>query len=375
MAGIYIHIPFCKQACNYCNFYFNTSLLYKDELLQSIQKELLLRRSFLENEIVETIYFGGGSPSLMEADDIQRIIDFVYKNYKTDTLKEVTIEANPDDLSEKKISDFKHTDINRFSIGVQSFFDEDLLWMNRAHNAQQADRAIKTAQDKGFENITIDLIYGTPTLSNANWAINLNTAIHLKVPHISAYNLTVEAKTPLQKLIQLNKKENVNEATSAYQMQQLMDTLCSHDFEHYEISNFAKAGRYAIHNTNYWKGVPYLGIGPSAHSYKNNLRCWNVANTQKYMAGVDANKLEIEEEFLSEKNIFNEWIMTGLRTQWGINTEAAKLKYNHQWINELLLEAQTHIAIGNLSNKNNVLKITTQGKLIADKIMSDLFIA
>ncbi|MEY2828957.1 MAG: Oxygen-independent coproporphyrinogen-III oxidase, partial [Bacteroidota bacterium] len=230
-------------------------------------------------------------------------------------------------------------------------------------------------QDKGFENITIDLIYGTPTLSNANWATNLNTAIHLKVPHISAYNLTVEEKTPLQKLIQQNKKENVNEATSAYQMQQLMDTLCSHDFEHYEISNFAKAGRYAIHNTNYWKGVPYLGIGPSAHSYKNNLRCWNVANTQKYMAGVDANKLEIEEEFLSKKNIFNEWIMTGLRTQWGINTEEAKLKYNHQWIYELLLEAQTHIAIGNLSNKNNVLKITTNGKLIADKIMSDLFIA
>jgi oxygen-independent coproporphyrinogen-3 oxidase len=375
MAGIYIHIPFCKQACNYCNFYFNTSLLYKGELLQSIQKELILRKSFLENEIVETIYFGGGSPSLMEADDIQRIIDCVYKNYKTDTLKEVTIEANPDDLSEKKIIDFKHTDINRFSIGVQSFFDEDLLWMNRAHNAQQADRAIKTAQDKGFENITIDLIYGTPTLSNANWATNLNTAIHLKVPHISAYNLTVEEKTPLQKLIQQNKKENVNEATSAYQMQQLMDTLCSHDFEHYEISNFAKAGRYAIHNTNYWKGVPYLGIGPSAHSYKNNLRCWNVANTQKYMAGVDANKLEIEEEFLSKKNIFNEWIMTGLRTQWGINTEEAKLKYNHQWIYELLLEAQTHIAIGNLSNKNNVLKITTNGKLIADKIMSDLFIA
>ncbi|MEY2830578.1 MAG: hypothetical protein RIQ33_2436, partial [Bacteroidota bacterium] len=185
MAGIYIHIPFCKQACNYCNFYFNTSLLYKGELLQSIQKELILRKSFLENEIVETIYFGGGSPSLMEADDIQRIIDCVYKNYKTDTLKEVTIEANPDDLSEKKIIDFKHTDINRFSIGVQSFFDEDLLWMNRAHNAQQADRAIKTAQDKGFENITIDLIYGTPTLSNANWATNLNTAIHLKVPHIS----------------------------------------------------------------------------------------------------------------------------------------------------------------------------------------------
>ena len=234
---------------------------YKDELTATLKQELILRKPFLENEKIETIYFGGGSPSLLDADEIQRIIDVIHKNYNIGELKEITIEANPDDLTEQKIAAFKSTDINRFSIGVQSFQDEDLVWMNRVHNAQQADRAIKAAQDKGFENITIDLMYGIPTLSDEKWKQNLSKAIGLQVPHISAYSLTIEEKTPLHKLIKLNKKENVEESKSAFQMQLLMETLTTNGFEHYEISNFAKENYYAVHNTNYWKGVPYLGIG------------------------------------------------------------------------------------------------------------------
>jgi oxygen-independent coproporphyrinogen-3 oxidase len=373
LAGIYIHIPFCKQACNYCNFYFNTSLRYKDELTATLKQELILRKPFLENEKIETIYFGGGSPSLIDADEIQRIIDVIHKNYNIGNLKEITIEANPDDLTEQKIAAFKSTDINRFSIGVQSFHDEDLVWMNRAHNAQQADRAIKAAQDKGFENITIDLMYGIPTLSDENWKQNLNKAISLQVPHISAYSLTVEEKTPLHKLIKLNKKENVEESKSAFQMQLLMETLTTNGFEHYEISNFAKPNYYAVHNTNYWKGVPYLGIGPSAHSFKEKLRCWNVANTQQYINGIDTKQPVVENEILMNEDVFNEWIMTGLRTQWGCNIELAKSKFENEWINEMLNEASLYIAQGKLILKENILTISIEGKLIADRIMSDLF--
>jgi oxygen-independent coproporphyrinogen-3 oxidase len=373
LAGIYIHIPFCKQACNYCNFYFNTSLRYKDELTATLKQELILRKPFLENEKIETIYFGGGSPSLLDADEIQKIIDTIHKNYNIGDLKEITIEANPDDLTEQKISAFKSTDINRFSIGVQSFFDEDLVWMNRAHNSQQADRAIKAAQDKGFEKITIDLIYGIPTLSDKNWKFNLDKAIELAIPHISAYGLTVEEKTPLHKLIKLNKKENVDESKSAFQMNMLMEALTAKGFEHYEISNFAKPNFYAVHNTNYWKGVPYLGIGPSAHSYKDNLRNWNVANTQQYMNGIEEKLPVIENEFLTAEDIFNEWIMTGLRTQWGCNIAEAKNKFESTWINEMLNEAALYIANGKLLLNENILTISKDGKLIADRIMSDLF--
>jgi oxygen-independent coproporphyrinogen-3 oxidase len=373
LAGIYIHIPFCKQACNYCNFYFNTSLRYKDELTDALKKELILRKPFLENETIETIYFGGGSPSLLEADEIQKMIDVIHQHYSTNNLKEITIEANPDDLTEKKINEFRKTDINRFSIGVQSFYDEDLLWMNRAHDAQQADRAIKAVQDNGFENITIDLMYGIPTLTDEKWKANLSKAIALQVPHISAYSLTIEEKTPLHKLIKLHKKQNVEESKSAFQMQMLMDILTKNKFEHYEISNFAKAGCYAIHNTNYWKGVPYLGIGPSAHSYKENLRSWNVANTMKYIAAMDNKKPMIENETLTDENIFNEWIMTGLRTQWGCDLNAVKNKFETEWIKELMTEAQPYLENKKLLLKDNVLTISTDGKLIADSIMSDLF--
>ena len=372
MAGIYIHIPFCKQACNYCNFHFTTSLLYKQELINSIIGEIELRKDFFEGDAIETIYFGGGSPSLLETDEIKLIIDKIYSTFQIGDLKEITLEANPDDLTKEKIKALKSTVINRFSIGVQSFFDEDLKWMNRAHDAQQADRAIKTAQDAGFENLTIDLIYGIPTLTDLNWKKNLQQAIDLKIPHISAYGLTVEEKTPLAKLIGLGKKQNVDEIKSASQMSILIETLTNNGFEHYEISNFALPNRYAIHNTNYWKGKKYIGIGPSAHSYNGNERSWNINNNQKYMVGVSNKKLSIEKEILSAKDKINEWLMTGLRTQWGCNFKDASSLFESSWLKEILNTATPFIQQNKLQFNNQILQLTNDGKFIADRIISDL---
>ena len=374
MAGIYIHIPFCKQACNYCNFHFSTSLHYKNDLLKAILLEIKMQQYFLENEKIETIYFGGGSPSILETDEVKRIIEVIYNNYNVGDLKEVTLEANPDDLSGQKIKELKNTVINRFSIGVQSFFDEDLIWMNRVHNSQQADRAIKTAQDAGFHNLTIDLIYGIPTLSNGNWIKNLSKALDLQVPHISAYALTVEEKTPLHKMISKHEKENVDEKRSAAQMIMLIETLISIDFEHYEISNFAKFNQYALHNTNYWKGEKYLGIGPSAHSFNGNERRWNVSNNQQYFQGIFSNKSIFENEILSAKDQFNEWLMTGLRTQWGCDLTVAKMKFDESWIKEILQDAEPYFNAKKMMQLENKLILTNEGKLIADRIISDLMI-
>ena len=374
MAGIYIHIPFCKQACNYCNFHFSTSLHYKNDLLKAILLEIKMQQYFLENEKIETIYFGGGSPSILETDEVKRIIEVIYNNYNVGDLKEVTLEANPDDLSGQKIKELKNTVINRFSIGVQSFFDEDLIWMNRVHNSQQADRAIKTAQDAGFHNLTIDLIYGIPTLSNGNWIKNLSKALDLQVPHISAYALTVEEKTPLHKMISKHEKENVDEKRSAAQMIMLIETLISNDFEHYEISNFAKFNQYALHNTNYWKGEKYLGIGPSAHSFNGNERRWNVSNNQQYFQGIFSNKSIFENEILSAKDQFNEWLMTGLRTQWGCDLTVAKMKFDESWIKEILQDAEPYFNAKKMMQLENKLILTNEGKLIADRIIRDLMI-
>ena len=372
MAGIYIHIPFCKQACNYCNFHFATSLKYKKEMLQAILKEIKMQKDFFKGGNIETIYFGGGSPSMLEADEVKILLDTIIETFQINALKEVTLEANPDDLSNEKLKALKTTAINRFSIGVQSFFDEDLIWMNRVHNAQQADRAIKAAQDKGFENITIDLIYGIPTLTGLNWKKNLAKAIDLNVPHISAYGLTVEEKTPLHKLILQHKKENVDEKKSAAQMMQLMETLINAGFEHYEISNFAKPNKYAIHNTNYWKGEKYVGLGPSAHSYNGSERSWNVSNNQQYLESISKGKLIAEKEILNEQEKFNEWLMTGLRTQFGCDLQAAKEKFDALWVKEMLNDAANYFEQKKLQLNDEKLTLTFEGKLIADRIISDL---
>jgi len=278
MSGIYIHIPFCRQACHYCDFHFSTSLKNKKPFLKALLKESELRRNYLGNEKIQTIYFGGGTPSLLTKDEILFIIDELHKYHEIEPAAEITLEANPDDLSIEKIKELKQTPVNRLSIGIQSFFDEDLKFMNRTHNAEEAVSSVKASQDEGFENITIDLIYGTPTLTNENWEQNLSRALSLNVPHVSCYELTVEPNTALHSFIKKGKIGPLDEQKTAMQFEMVMNRMKAENFIHYEISNFCKEGFYSRHNSNYWSRKKYLGLGPSAHSYNGTSRQWNIAN-------------------------------------------------------------------------------------------------
>ena len=318
MSGIYLHIPFCKQACLYCNFHFSTSLAHKNELIAALLKETSLQKSYLEDDVVETIYFGGGTPSLLEIADLRLQIEKIRQTFPVAIDAEITLEANPDDITEEKLIAWKEIGINRLSIGVQSFFEEDLVWMNRAHNAQQAIDNLQLAI-KQFDNITIDLIYGHPLLTDEKWKQNVEQVISLNIPHISCYALTVEPKTPLQKMIKEQKKEDVNPEKQADQFTQLMNWLEEAGYEHYEISNFAKPGHRSWHNTSYWQGKKYLGLGPSAHSFNGTSRQWNVSNNSKYIKALNKNELPFEKEILTVTQQLNEYIMTSLRTKEGLD--------------------------------------------------------
>jgi oxygen-independent coproporphyrinogen-3 oxidase len=374
MAGIYIHIPFCKQACHYCDFHFSTSLIYKDEMLAAIHKEILLQKSYLENQKIETIYFGGGTPSLLSADQISLLIAKIHETFEVINHPEITLEANPDDLGVEKLKDLRNTEVNRLSIGVQSFFDEDLKWMNRAHFAKEAESAIKRAQDFGLENITIDLIYGYPLLSDDKWKQNISKAIDFEIPHISSYSMTVEPKTALASFINKGKQKPMDDAQSANQFQILIEELISNGFEHYEISNFAKPNQYSKHNTNYWRGVNYLGVGPSAHSFNLETRQWNVANNAKYLAELLKDKIPFEIEKLSLENKYNEYIMTSLRTQWGVDLIKIEQDFSERQKKNLLACAEEYLDKDWLALADEKLILTMNGKLYADKIASELFI-
>jgi oxygen-independent coproporphyrinogen-3 oxidase len=374
MAGIYIHIPFCKQACHYCDFHFSTSLIYKDEMLAAIHKEILLQKSYLENQKIETIYFGGGTPSLLSADQISLLIAKIHETFEVINHPEITLEANPDDLGVEKLKDLRNTEVNRLSIGVQSFFDEDLKWMNRAHFAKEAESAIKRAQDFGLENITIDLIYGYPLLSDDKWKQNISKAIDFEIPHISSYSMTVEPQTALASFINKGKQKPMDDAQSANQFQILIEELISNGFEHYEISNFAKPNQYSKHNTNYWRGVNYLGVGPSAHSFNVETRQWNVANNAKYLAELLKDKIPFEIEKLSLENKYNEYIMTSLRTQWGVDLIKIEQDFSERQKKNLLACAEEYLDKDWLALADEKLILTMNGKLYADKIASELFI-
>lgn len=377
MAGIYIHIPFCKQACVYCDFHFSTQLNYRDDMMQAIRKEIELQRNFFGNEkqpVIETIYFGGGTPSIIPTVDIERIIDTIYKTFSVSNEVEITLEANPDDLTARKITELRNTPVNRFSIGVQSFFDEDLRFMNRAHNAQESIAAIKRAQDAGFENITIDLIYGIPTLSDFNWSQNINTAVSLAVPHISAYALTVEEKTALHHLIVKEKISPLSDEQSQHQFGMLMEQLAGKGYEQYEISNFCLPGKYSHHNSSYWKGAHYLGVGPSAHSYNGIERRWNVKNNRMYMKSVYKGELSFERENLETNTRYNEYILTRLRTSWGADFKEIEREFGSDYLKQTQSEYEKHKALGNITESNTKLILTEQGKYFADKIASDFFI-
>jgi oxygen-independent coproporphyrinogen-3 oxidase len=372
MAGIYIHIPFCKQACHYCDFHFSTSLAHKTELIDALIKEIHLQKGYLLDETVETIYFGGGTPSLLKADEINSIIDAITGLHTVSSNAEITLEANPDDLDNKHVRDLKKTAVNRFSIGIQSFFDDDLKWMNRAHRASEAESSVKRAQDAGFENITADLIYGYPLLTDQKWKANLDKLFELEIPHLSAYSMTVEPRTALASFIKKKQQPPMNEEQSAQQFLYLMNAAAQHGFEHYEISNFCKPGHYSRHNTNYWKGVKYLGVGPSAHSYNGETRQWNIANNAQYIQSLNDGIILAETEALTETDRLNEYIMTSLRTMWGLDLD--KLNVIAAGASDILLKpAEEFFERAWLKQESKIICLTQAGKLYADHIASELF--
>jgi len=372
MAGIYIHIPFCKQACHYCDFHFSTSLKKRDEMINAICEELMLRKTELQGA-VQTIYFGGGTPSLLTAEEIQQILEAVHAHFNIKPEPEITLEANPDDLTEDRIKELAKSPINRLSIGVQSFFEEDLQLMNRAHNANEAHESIIKCKAY-FENISVDLIYGIPGLTKERWLQNLETAVSLEVPHLSCYALTVEPKTALEKFIQNGTITPVEDALAEAHYQLLLDTLEAEGYENYEFSNFGKEGYRSQNNTAYWEGKPYLGIGPSAHSYDGNRRSWNISNNAKYIKSMNQETLPIERETLSQTDKFNEYIMTGLRTQRGVSLERVTTHFGANYKETLLKNAHVHLQDGLLILAKNTLTVSRKGKFVSDGIASDLFL-
>jgi oxygen-independent coproporphyrinogen-3 oxidase len=373
MAGIYFHIPFCKQACHYCDFHFSTSLRSKEGMLDALQLEIKSRRPYLENQEIETIYFGGGTPSLLSADELQRLLDVVFTNFRVASKPEITLEANPDDLTYLKILELKRTPINRLSIGVQSFRNEDLQWMNRAHTSSQADYAVKCSQDRGFDNITIDLIYSIPGLTAAAWQQNIQKAIDLEVQHISAYSLTIEPKTVLGHQWAKGELQPAPDEDSEEQFLMLRKMLTRADFEHYEVSNFCRPGMHSRHNSSYWKGAHYLGLGPSAHSFNGKSRQWNVANNALYMAGALEGIPRFEMEQLNETMRYNEYVMTGLRTKWGIDLMYIQREFGIDLRQQEQAMLEDLLKQGLILEDENHLRLTESGLLRADRIASDLF--
>ncbi|WP_162033033.1 radical SAM family heme chaperone HemW [Chryseobacterium potabilaquae] len=372
---IYIHIPFCKQKCSYCNFHFSTSLNFKDEMLAAMKKEILLRKDELQNKKIQSLYFGGGTPSILSSDEINSLIDEVLRYFSFENDIEITLEANPDDLDKNFLKNLSQSFVNRLSIGTQSFFDEDLRLMNRAHSGSEAESSIKRAQDFGFENLSIDLIYGSPVSNFERWKENLAKAIVLDVPHISSYALTVEHKTALENWILKGKVASPKEEEQNKEFYYLSDFLKEHGFDHYEISNFAKPGFYSKHNSAYWKYKEYLGIGPSAHSYNGfDIRSWNVANNQQYMKKVHSHLLPKEEEVLSQKEQFNEMMMIGLRTMWGVDLISLKNKFSAEIIDKFTYVIASKIEEGILIMENDHLKIPKKHWFLADGIAADLFL-
>ncbi|MEO8534225.1 MAG: radical SAM family heme chaperone HemW [Flavobacterium sp.] len=372
MSGIYIHIPFCKQACHYCDFHFSTSMKRKEEMVLAIAKEIQMRKSEFENEIVETIYFGGGTPSVLENSELQLLIDTVYENYKVSENPEITLEANPDDLSKDRILELSKSPINRLSIGIQSFFEEDLKLMNRAHNSAEAKNCLVEAT-KYFDNISLDLIYGIPGLTDEMWKQNIETALSFGIPHISSYALTVEPKTALKKLIDTGKIAEPQDEAASNHFLILTEMLRKNDFIHYELSNFGKENYFSKNNSAYWLGKKYIGIGPSAHSYDGEKRGWNVANNSLYLKSIQENILPIETEILSKSDRYNEYIMTGLRTIWGVSLERIQNEFGSEYLDYLNKQAEKFLNDELVYISDNTLRPTAKGKFLTDGIASDLF--
>ncbi|WP_090781121.1 radical SAM family heme chaperone HemW [Pedobacter sp. ok626] len=373
MSGIYIHIPFCKKACTYCDFHFSTSLKYVDEMTDAICAEIIKKKDRITDQ-VGSIYFGGGTPSVLPTKGFEKIFNTLTQHFSISSNAEITIEANPDDLNAKKIAELRQLPVNRFSIGIQSFFEEDLIWMNRAHTANEAEDCIKRSQDAGFENLSIDLIYGYPLLTDSKWLSNINKAIEFQTPHISAYSLTVEPRTALASAIKRGQQPPINDEQSAAQFITLIEKLKEGGFEQYEISNFSQPGKYAVHNTNYWRGIPYLGIGPSAHGFDGQTRYLNVANNAQYLQHLEKGELAETIEELDLYDRFNEYIMTSLRTMWGTDLNKIAADFGKLFLADTLKAIKPFIERTWLTQQDNHLILTQEGKLFADYIASELFL-
>ncbi len=374
MSGIYIHVPFCRQACNYCDFHFSTSLQHKEALVKSIVAEIEQRRDYLKDKRIETIYFGGGTPSLLSEREGFMVLEKIYKLYDVSRDAEITLECNPDDLSEEKLKELKRLEINRLSIGLQSFNEDELVWMNRAHSAKESEASVKRAQDRGFENITIDLIYGSKFSNLRSWKGTLDKAIALEVKHISSYNLTIEEKTKLGHDFKQKKEVAIDDELSSEMFLEMIDRLGKSGFIHYEISNFGKEGFFSAHNSNYWKGKHYLGLGPSAHSFDGVSRQWNVANNHVYIKKITEGKDYFEKETLTETERFNEYMLIALRTMWGVDLAYLNAGFDAQLVKHFLQEVERFIQDGSIRVKEQFYTLTEKGKLLADRIAGDLFV-
>lgn len=374
MSSIYIHIPFCKQKCHYCNFFTIISLKNKDELVKAICDEIVLKKDYLGTKNINTIYFGGGTPTLLENSDFERIFNTIYNNYSVNENAEITVEANPDDLNLDKLYYLKSIGVNRLSIGIQSFNDVILKRLNRVHTAEEALSSINLAHELGFTNINIDLIYGIPGMNLDLWEKDLNTFIKLDIPHLSAYSLTVEEKTTLYYLIRNKRYPSPNDEESIEQFNFLFDFLQNNNFEQYEISNFAKDQQYSRHNTNYWKNLPYLGIGPSAHSYNVKSRHWNVYSASQYIQDISKGKYFHGEDVLSTIENYNEYVMLGLRTKWGVDMNFIKTNFGNFYYDYFAKELLKPDINKNILIENNIVKLNQNGKRFADRVASNLFI-
>lgn len=373
MAGIYIHIPYCRQKCSYCNFYSLATTKYRERLIPALVNEMQLQRDYLEGEIVQTIYFGGGTPSLMRAGEINRALSAVYNIFGVDSQAEITLEANPDDLRAPKLHALKQAGINRLSIGIQSFEDADLRFLGRSHSAAQARNCIDRAQNAGFSNLSIDLIYGIPTLDSESWESNLLTALSCGIPHISAYALTVEEKTPMALKIKRGSIPDVDDEVQLQHFGILRSLLQAHGYQHYEISNFCVPGMFSKHNTSYWQGKKYLGIGPSAHSFNWVSRQWNIAGIGPYLESVNKGIVPFEMEMLTKAQRFNEYVMTSLRTMWGCDLKEIEKMFGESWAFQALADARQFLENKMMVRKDGVLYLTNDGLFHADGIASEFF--
>lgn len=372
MAGIYIHIPFCKTRCIYCDFYSTTRSELKQRYIQALCRELTIRNDYLKGEAIETIYFGGGTPSQLAEEDFRQIFETIREVYGMDTVKEITLEANPDDLTEEYVTMLHTLPFNRISMGIQTFDDATLKLLNRRHNAMQAIEAVNRCRQVGFQNISIDLIYGLPGETDERWQRDLNQAVSLNVEHISAYHLTYEKGTRIYEMLQAHRISEVDEDSSVRFFSTLMDTFSAAGYEHYEISNFCKPGMYSRHNTSYWRGIPYLGCGPSAHSFNTITREWNVSSLEEYMTSIETGNRSYETEELHLHTRYNEYIMTSLRTVWGVSIEHIKQNFGATLWEYFQEMATPHLYNGRLVIQNNHFCLTRKGIFVSDDIMSDL---